>query len=87
MAYRIEWKRSALKELRQLPQSIIIRVMAAVESLADNPYPAGIRKLAAAEYTYRLRVGDYRVVYTVDDDILVVEIVRVRHRKDAYRDR
>ena len=85
MAYRIEWIRSALKELNQLPQSIITRVLAAVESLAENPYQSGARKLAAAEHSYRLRVGDYRVVYSVDDNVLIVEIVRVGHRKDVYR--
>ena len=85
MTYRIEWKRSAQKELRQLPRAIHVRIIGAVELLADDPYPSGIRKLAGAEYTYRLRVGDYRVIYSVDDNILVIEIVRVAHRKDAYR--
>ena len=85
MAYRIEWKRSAQKELRQLPQAIIKRVLNAVATLADDPYPSGVRKLAGSEYTYRLRVGNYRVIYSVDDGILVIEIIRVRHRKDVYR--
>ena len=85
MAYTIEWKRSALKELRQLPHAVVRRVLTAVEALAENPYPAGIRKMAGAEFTYRLRVGNYRVIYTINDSILVVEIVRVRHRRDVYR--
>jgi mRNA interferase RelE/StbE len=60
-------------------------MLIAVESLAENPYPTGTRKLAAAEFTYRLRIGDYRVIYTIDDNVLIIEIVRVGHRKDVYR--
>lgn len=84
-SYRIEWKRSALKELKRLPADVIARVVRAVGELSANPFPPGVVKLAGAQYTYRLRIGDYRVVYTVDASVLVVEIVRVRHRSDAYR--
>jgi mRNA interferase RelE/StbE len=59
MVYRIEWKQSAFKELKQLPQSVANKMLVAVESLAENPYPTGTRKLAVAESTYRLCVGDY----------------------------
>ena len=84
-SYQIEWRRSAQKELRRLPRAVIRRVVTAVEALAQTPVPTGAIKLSGTEHTYRLRVGDYRVVYTVEQDILLIEIVRVRHRRDAYR--
>ena len=64
---------------------MVPRVIHAVEDLAGNPFPAGVRKLKGAEYTYRLRLGDYRVVYEVFHETLCIVIVRVRHRKEAYR--
>ena len=60
-------------------------MLESVETLAENPYPVGVRKLEGAEFTYRIRVGDYRVIYEVYNDVLIVEVIRVRHRKDAYR--
>jgi mRNA interferase RelE/StbE len=84
-SYRIEWKRSAVKELRQLPKSAISRISKAVERLSTDPYPAGARKLTGSEHTYRIRIGAYRIVYSVTAPELVIEIVRVKHRKDAYR--
>ena len=63
--YNIEWKRSAAKELRRLPQETVLRVLRAVEGLRINPFPAGFRKLSGAEHTYRLREGSYRIIYSV----------------------
>ncbi|MGH8551233.1 MAG: type II toxin-antitoxin system RelE family toxin [Methylococcales bacterium] len=83
--YRIEWKQSAEKELRQLPKDITARVIRAVEGLAGKPIPPNARKLSGAGKTYRLRVGDYRIVYCVHASSLIIEIVRVRHRRDVYR--
>lgn len=83
-SYRIEWKRSALKDLRKLPKETIVRIVAAVEDLAHDPHPPGSRKLVGSERTYRIREGVYRVVYNVEEVALVVEVVRVAHRKDAY---
>ncbi len=83
--YTIEWKRSAVKELKQLPQDAIARIVKAVEQLAQNPYPAGVKKLIGAEHTYRLRVGTYRAVYTIEANVLVITVIRVGHRKDVYR--
>ncbi len=83
--YRIEWKPSALRELKRIDRQTIPRIVQAVESLAETPFPAGVRKLRGAEHTYRLRVGEYRVVYEVAGAVLGVVIVRVRHRRDAYR--
>ncbi|NIA16059.1 MAG: type II toxin-antitoxin system mRNA interferase toxin, RelE/StbE family [Nitrospiraceae bacterium] len=84
-SYQIEWKRSALKEFRRLPASVQRRVFQAIEKLAENPYPHGGVKLTGSTRSYRLRVGDYRVVYTVESALLRIEIVRIRHRRDVYR--
>jgi len=84
-SYRIEWKASASKELKRLDRSVIVRIVEAIGRLAEEPLPHGCRKLKGSEDTYRIRVGDYRVVYEVAKNRLVVEIVRVRHRKDVYR--
>ena len=61
------------------------RVIKAVEALADAPRPSGCKKLQGSEDTYRIRVGDYRVIYSVDDSILIVAIERIRHRREVYR--
>ena len=84
-SYRIEWKHSAIKELRKLPNEVISRVIVAIEDLATNPLPSGVVKLAGAQYTYRIRIGDYRVIYTINEPVLLIEIVRVRHRREVYR--
>ena len=83
-SYKVEWKRSAVKELRALPTEAIERILKAVEQLAMNPYPVGVRKLVGAEHTYRIREGNYRVIYTVTAATLVIEVIRVGHRKDIY---
>jgi len=84
-SYKIEWKNSAYKELQKLPRPMITRVVAAVSDLANDPFPNGVKKLVGSEFSYRIRVGNYRVVYEVFQGRLVIEIVRVRHRKDVYR--
>jgi mRNA interferase RelE/StbE len=84
-SFEVVWKRSAEKELRQMPRALIRRIVDAVIALKDDPFPPGVRKLQGAERTYRIRVGDYRVVYTVDGGRLVIEVIRVRHRREVYR--
>jgi mRNA interferase RelE/StbE len=84
-SYQIEIKPSASKELEKLPRQIIPRIVAAIRELAINPYPQGVKKLTGFEHTYRIRVGDYRILYNSYEDRLVIEIIRVRHRKEAYR--
>ncbi|HUX42860.1 MAG TPA: type II toxin-antitoxin system RelE/ParE family toxin [Rectinemataceae bacterium] len=84
-SYSIQWKASAAKELRKLPRDIITRILAVVDGLASAPRPDGVRKLVGSESTYRIRVGEYRVVYNIFDERLVIEVIRVRDRKDAYR--
>ena len=60
--YKVEWKRSAVKELRGLPKDAVERILKAVEQLSENPYPTGVRKLVGSEHTYRMREGDYRIL-------------------------
>jgi mRNA interferase RelE/StbE len=83
-SYKIEWKRSAVKDLRSLPKDVIGKIVRAVEQLSTNPYPVGVKKLVGSEHTYRIREGSYRVVFTVAASSLVIEIIRVGHRKDVY---
>jgi mRNA interferase RelE/StbE len=82
---RIEWKASALKELRRLDRPIVPAIIHAVGSLANSPFPPGVRTLKGGEHSYRIRVGDYRIIYTVFQPQLAITIIRVRHRKDVYR--
>ena len=85
MAFRVEWKKSTKKDLRKLPPAEVDRILEAVGGLADEPFPVGVEKLAGSDYAYRIRVGDYRVIYEVVTKAKLVEIQRVRHRKDVYR--
>jgi len=84
-SYSIEWKSSAAKELKKLPKPIIARILQSVEALASSPRPDGVKKLTDTESTYRIRVGDYRVIYNVFDRRLVIEVIKVRDRKEAYK--
>ncbi len=84
-SYRVILKPSVEKDLRLLPQSLVVRVFRQVEALQSNPIPRGARKLSAAEELYRVRVGDYRIVYAIDKDHGQVIVYCVRHRRDVYR--
>ena len=82
--YRIEIKKSALKELSQIPQPYNKKIVEAIDELAANPRPIGDQKLKGSE-ACRIRVADYRIIYTIEDIIQLIEIQRIRHRKDVYR--
>ncbi len=82
--YKIEWKRSAVKELKQLPKETVSRILKAVEELSSNPFPNQTKKLAASENSFRIRMGDYRIIYSIFSRILTIEIIRVGHRRDIY---
>ena len=84
-SYKIEWKKSAAKELRNLPTEAIAELVGRVTNLGEDPFPPGFKKLAGAEHTYRIRFSSYRVIYTVSTDDLLVEIVRVGHRQGVYK--
>ncbi|MDT5120799.1 MAG: mRNA interferase RelE/StbE [Acidobacteriota bacterium] len=83
--YKIEWKRSAAQELEKLPKETIAGVLKAIEQLTVNPYPPGARKLVGSQHSYRLREGSYRIIYTISSLSLMIEIIRVGHRKDVYK--
>ena len=83
--YQVEWKPSALRELKRLDRQIVSRIVTAIDSLSVDPFPPGIKKLHGGDRSYRMRVGDYRVIYEIASSRLVIEVIRVRHRKDAYR--
>jgi mRNA interferase RelE/StbE len=84
--YKIEYERRAQKELASLPQGARRRVVQAIEDLAGNPTPPGSRKISGTDDGYRVRVGRYRVIYGIREEVLVVVIVRVAKRDQAtYR--
>ena len=82
--YRIEIKKSAIKELEIIPSRDLSRIMERIESLAGDPRPAGSKKLSGEE-KYRIRQGNYRILYLIEDDLLIVYVVKAAHRKDVYR--
>jgi mRNA interferase RelE/StbE len=82
--YAIDVKPSARRELDNLTDSLIARLVPKIEGLAANPRPPGCRKLRGYKDLWRIRVGDYRIVYIVDDDSKTVSVTRVAHRKDVY---
>jgi mRNA interferase RelE/StbE len=85
VTWRVEFRPSARAELLALDRPIQTRVLRSLARLADDPRNAANVKAMKGSYQYRLRVGDWRVVYTLDDDVLLVMVVRVAHRREAYR--
>lgn len=83
--YRVLLERAAEKDLARLSSEIHDRVIVAIQALATNPRPTGCRKLAGGKHDWRIRVGDYRVVYEIADEIRIVRVNRVRHRREVYR--
>ena len=84
MAYQLLIKRSAEKELDTLPKQMRVRITNKLLALEEDPRPAGIRKLRG-ENAYRIRIGDYRVLYTIDDDQEIVTIYAIGYRREVYR--
>lgn len=83
-SYSIVFARSASKELEALDTTVARRVVPRIKALADNPRPTGCKKLSGVNDTWRIRVGDYRVVYRVEDGGAEVRVMVVRHRSKAY---
>jgi mRNA interferase RelE/StbE len=83
-SYDVALTSSAERELRRLSGQLIARIMPRLETLASNPRPSGCKKLRGGDDEWRIRVGDYRVVYTIDDTELRVEVTRIRHRSEVY---
>jgi mRNA interferase RelE/StbE len=83
--YALELGRSATHELRRLPAQVVRRITRAIDRLPANPRPRGVHKLVGSESTFRIRVGDYRVIYEIEDEAHRILVTRFRHRKDAYQ--
>jgi len=83
--FKIVIKKSAQKELAKLPQKMVVLIDNEILKLASQPKPVGSIKLQDKTNRYRIRVGDYRIIYSIDNDKLIVEIVLIRHRKEAYK--
>jgi mRNA interferase RelE/StbE len=84
-SYRIDFAPAAVRDLRKLDRATADRIERAIESLSSSPRPRQSRKLAKEEGKYRLRVGDYRVIYEIFDSERIVDISAIRHRREAYR--
>jgi mRNA interferase RelE/StbE len=83
--YRVLLERSAEKDLTRLAAQIHDRIISAIQTLAHDPRPPGCRKLAGSKNDWRIRVSDYRVVYEIADEIRIVRVNRVRHRREVNR--
>ena len=82
--YRITVKGSAERDLRRIDRSMISRVAKAIQALGENPRPSSCRKLSGSDSEFRVRIGDYRIIYVIDDMSRTIDVQRIRHRKDAY---
>lgn len=85
MTYQVVVSRPAQRTLRKLDATVARRVEAAIEGLAREPYPRGVTPLRGYPGVFRLRVGDYRVLYEVADSELIVYVLQVAHRRESYR--
>lgn len=85
MPYQIIILPAAERELRKLPRPAFLKIDAAILSLADNPRPVGCKRLQGFADTYRIRTGNYRVLYRIEDKELIIEVIRIADRKDAYK--
>lgn len=85
MNYTIEIKQSAKKELAQLPKHIAEKIIRQIRGLANNPKPKGYKKMVGTENAYRIRMGNYRVIYSIFNQQLVIQVIKIGHRKDVYK--
>lgn len=85
MNYAIEFGARAARDFRKLSRDVQTRLRPQIDSLATDPRPHGVEKLSGTENGYRIRVGSYRILYEIQDDVLTIYVVRVAHRREAYR--
>ena len=85
MIYRVRFAKRAAKQFQALPKQEQERIQPKIDALAAEPRPKGIVKLSGEENLYRIRVGNYRILYAIEDDQLLVLVVTVGHRRDVYR--
>ncbi|PWJ49584.1 mRNA interferase RelE/StbE [Quadrisphaera granulorum] len=84
MGYRLNFTSSAAREVKKLPGPARDRVLIAIEDLAEDPRPHGAKRLVSTDAAWRIRVGDYRVIYEVVDEVLTVTVIRAGHRREVY---
>ncbi|MCF8262588.1 MAG: type II toxin-antitoxin system RelE/ParE family toxin [Melioribacteraceae bacterium] len=82
--YKIQIKKSAAKEIKKIPQEYLVRILTGIDDLSKNPRPSGCTKLTNDE-KYRIRVGDYRILYQIFENSVTVTVVKSGHRKDVYQ--
>ena len=83
--YEVYLERAAEQNLKQLSSEKLQRIISHIKALAENPRPTGCRKLYGSKSDWRIRVGNWRIIYEVDDKEEVVRVMRIRHRREAYR--
>lgn len=83
--YRIEISSTAEKSLKKIPKKDIVKIVESIQILSINPFPEGCRKLAGEEGTYRIRQGDYRIIYEVEGKKLLILVLKIGHRRDIYK--
>ena len=83
-SYKVYFRKSAAKELEKLPKAALRKIIKKIERLSDEPRPAGCEKLSGQEL-YRVRQGDYRIVYSIQDNELTIWVIKVGHRKNIYK--
>ena len=83
--YRVEITNQALRSLKKLPKPLVERLLNAARSLQEDPRPAGFKKLTGFENLYRIRVGDWRIIYSIEDNILLVLVITIKPRGEVYK--
>lgn len=84
VSYRIDYAKGVDKDFRKIPVKFADRIAASIDKLAANPRPSGCVKLVGFDSEYRIRVGDYRIIYQINDNVLVILVLEIGHRKDIY---
>ena len=86
MSYEVLLKPAAQRQLKKLPRAVQVDLITLIEQLARDPRPPGCKKLKGRQNQYRVRLGDYRVIYSVEDMALVIRVIKVGHRRDVYEE-
>ncbi|WP_173923480.1 type II toxin-antitoxin system RelE/ParE family toxin [Agromyces sp. Marseille-P2726] len=84
MSYRVELTTAAARQVRKLEPAARRRVVVALGELEVDPRPAGVKRLTGVDNAWRVRVGDYRILYEIEDDVVLVTVFRVAHRREVY---
>jgi len=83
--YKIKFKNSVEKDIRKIPKKYISQIVKKIKLLSSNPYGKGVTKLVGTEHTFRMKAGNYRIIYQINEDEKQIIVYCIRHRKDAYK--